>query len=151
MTNFACVTSNCREREGRARNEIEQFHPQTAAQSARFQLAPAQTTAFAGCESARAQGHAISQPASACFYFKNRTGGRNLRGNLFRCTDRDAPVLFRESGVPPGDDRCADRWHTAARSVLKTADLREGENLFQVNLTHVPRVLMQLPQAVEVK
>src|SRR5437763_12959323 len=106
MTSFACVSSNCRGRGGRARNEIEQFLPQTAAQSARFQLAPAQTTTFAGCESARAQGHATSQPATACFYFKNRVGGRNLCGNLFRCANRDAAVLFRESGVPPGDDRC---------------------------------------------
>src|SRR5438046_7535302 len=35
--------------------------------------------------------------------------------------------------------------------VLKTADLREGENIFQVNLAHVHRVLQQLPQVDEVE
>ena len=35
--------------------------------------------------------------------------------------------------------------------VLKTADLREGENIFQVNLAHVYRVLQQLPQVDEVE
>src|SRR5438552_9433842 len=35
--------------------------------------------------------------------------------------------------------------------VLKIADLREGENVFQVNLAHVHRVLKQLPQVDEVE
>src|SRR5213083_966935 len=35
--------------------------------------------------------------------------------------------------------------------VLKTADLREGENIFQVNLAHVHRVLQQLSQVDEVE
>src|SRR5256884_9161019 len=35
--------------------------------------------------------------------------------------------------------------------VLKMADLREGENIFQVNLAHVHRVLQQLPQVDEVE
>src|SRR5947208_14835191 len=35
--------------------------------------------------------------------------------------------------------------------VLKTADLREGENIFQVNLANVHRVLQQLPQVDEVE
>src|SRR5437016_6496400 len=35
--------------------------------------------------------------------------------------------------------------------VLKTADLREGENIFQVNLAQVHRVLQQLPQVDEVE
>src|SRR5437762_3068764 len=35
--------------------------------------------------------------------------------------------------------------------VLKTADLREGENIFQINLAHVHRVLQQLPQVDEVE
>ena len=35
--------------------------------------------------------------------------------------------------------------------VLKAADLREGENIFQVNLAHVHRVLQQLPQVDEVQ
>src|SRR5881396_2713273 len=35
--------------------------------------------------------------------------------------------------------------------VLKTADLREGENIFQVNLGQVHRVLQQLPQVDEVQ
>src|SRR2546421_4029889 len=35
--------------------------------------------------------------------------------------------------------------------VLKTADLREGKNIFQVNLAHVHRVLQQLPQVDEVE
>src|SRR5438105_9966005 len=130
MTSFVCVLSNCHARGGRARNEVKQFYPQAAAQSARLQLAPAQTTAFAGCESARTQGDAISQPASARFYFKNRTGGRNLRGNLFRWTDRDAPVLFRESGVPPGNDRCPDRWHATARSGFKDGRFARGRKYF---------------------
>ena len=130
MTSFACALSNCHARGGRARNEIKQFHPQKAAQSARFQPAPAQTTTFAGCESARAQGHATSQPASACFHFKNRAGGRNLRGNLFRGTTRHAAILFRESGVPPGDDRCADRWHASARSGFKDGRFARGRKYF---------------------
>src|SRR5438046_4390713 len=35
--------------------------------------------------------------------------------------------------------------------VLKTADLREGANIFEVNLAHVHRVLQQLPQVDEVE
>ena len=35
--------------------------------------------------------------------------------------------------------------------VLKIAGLREGENIFQVNLAHVHRVLQQLPQVDEVE
>jgi cell division protein FtsQ len=35
--------------------------------------------------------------------------------------------------------------------VLKIADLREGENIFQINLAHVHRVLQQLPQVDEVE
>ena len=35
--------------------------------------------------------------------------------------------------------------------VLKTADLHEGENIFQVNLAQVHRVLQQLPQVDEVE
>jgi cell division protein FtsQ len=35
--------------------------------------------------------------------------------------------------------------------VLKIADLREGENVFQVNLAHVHRVLQQLPQVDQVE
>ena len=35
--------------------------------------------------------------------------------------------------------------------VLKAADLREGENIFQVNLAQVHRVLQQLPQVDEVQ
>src|SRR5205807_272571 len=35
--------------------------------------------------------------------------------------------------------------------VLRAADLREGENIFRVNLGHVHRVLQQLPQVDEVE
>src|SRR4029077_17153965 len=35
--------------------------------------------------------------------------------------------------------------------VLKRVDVREGENIFQVNLAHVHRVLEQLPQVDEVE
>jgi cell division septal protein FtsQ len=35
--------------------------------------------------------------------------------------------------------------------VLKTADLREGENIFHINLAQVHRVLQQLPQVDEVE
>src|SRR6478672_6991829 len=35
--------------------------------------------------------------------------------------------------------------------VLKMADLREGENIFQINLAYVHRVLQQLPQVDEVE
>jgi cell division septal protein FtsQ len=35
--------------------------------------------------------------------------------------------------------------------VLKIAGLREGENIFQVNLAQVHRVLQQLPQVDEVE
>ena len=114
----------------RAGNEIEQLHSQTVrATSASRIRASANSNICLTSRCARAKPRNIATDACSFSFPKSLLPPPSARKRFWRARG-DATVLFRESGLPPGNDRCADGWHVAARSGFESGRFARRRKYF---------------------